>query len=262
MLVLHSFEVQTGSGVKKSPFLGTGDMTRLQKLFPNSPVWQGHTNSIGNIRYISVEQAEALYMAMVKHYAESGVSDEPFQTGNFTGSFAVVSDLQSTFDELIEFFEKTFKLTSSKEAKKAIGKKQQERKQREEQARAKYREKMLTFFEKLEVLKPPANAVILSKLNGKLDEYRRRLKLWEFRHPDMAFQVEPGFRDTTFKILVTEAILNSAEPVNLLDLFKKQLEKYEDLLDAGEFFRACVVISVHLGTPLPDGRIGEEAVTA
>ncbi len=258
MMVMHSFNVQTNNGVKKSPSLGTGDITRLQKLFPDNPVWQGQEGDVSNIRHISVEQAKALYEAMVKHYAENGVSEERFQTGNFAGSFAVVSNLQSTFDELIEFFEKALGFTSSEEAKKAISAKQQESKQRKEQARAKYRENALAFFEKLGTLKPPTDAVIRSQLEGKLDEYRKRLKNWRFQHPDLAFLVQPGFRDATFKILVAEAVLNRTEPVNLRDLFKKQLEKYGDLLDAKEFFSACGVISVYLGTPLLEGKVGEE----
>lgn len=107
-MVMYSFNVQTASGVEKSPFLGTGDMTQLKKLFPDNPVWQGRTGGVGNMLYISLEQAKALYEAMVKHYVENDVSDEQFQTGNFTGSIVVVSDLQSTFNELIEFFEKVF----------------------------------------------------------------------------------------------------------------------------------------------------------
>lgn len=261
MMVLYSFNVQIGNEVKESPLLGTGDITELKTLFPDNLVWKGHVGGLGNKHYINVKQAKALYEAMVKHYAENEVSDEQFPTGNFTGSFPVMSDLQSTFDELITFFEKTCGFASSEEAKKAIMVKQQTRKQHEEKARAEYREYAQSFFEKLGTLKPPTVAAIRGKLKRKLIEYKQRLRRWEFQHPDLAFRVEPGFRDTTFKILVTETVLNSTEPVNLLELLKNQLEKYGDLLDAEEFFSACCTISVYLGTPLLDSKV-VDGVTA
>ncbi|MBI2010736.1 MAG: hypothetical protein HYS89_00655 [Candidatus Colwellbacteria bacterium] len=87
------------------PPLGTGDILKLRKLFPDNPIWQARTSGVGNAYHPTPEQARAFYYAL-KAYAEAHeVSSEQYPTGNTTGRFLVYSDLKSVFDDLIPFFE-------------------------------------------------------------------------------------------------------------------------------------------------------------
>lgn len=249
-MVMFTFNVATGDGIKKSPGLGSGDIVKLEKLFPDNPVWKGSSH---NVRHISIEQARALYDAMIAYYTENDVSDEQYQSGNFTGTFAVMSSLLSVFDDLIGFCQKELGFSSSSEAEKIVATKQQEAQSRAAQGRAAYRESVLVAFGKCDSLKAPATPAIRTRLEGKLAEYKERLEQWRYKHPDLAFMVEHGFRDTNFKIAVAEAVVGAADGacISLVDLYNQQFEKYGDRLNANELFTAWVVIADYLETPVP-----------
>ncbi len=112
MFVTYGFRIKPVQEGKlyNHPPLGTGDILRLQELFPDNPIWQAKTGGVGNAYYPTPEQARALYEAL-KSYAETHEeSEESYPTGNTTGQFLIYSNLKSVFDDLITFFENELEL--------------------------------------------------------------------------------------------------------------------------------------------------------
>ncbi len=258
MMIMHCFSVGTGRGDEKreSPHLWREDIVRLQELFPKNPVWDGRTSDETNVYHIDMEQSHVLYDAMVQHYAAHDVDDEQYPSDTLH-STTIMSSLRSVFDEMIRFFEQILGFTCSEEMKRSVAAKQAAHRERVRQAQAKYLEDARTFFKELGVLKPPTDPSIQRRLEEKLGEYRKRLDEWKYQPLDMMFRISLKLRDSTFKALLVETLLNATEEVNLLDLWTTQLGKYDHILNADEFYNACAVISVYLGTPLRDSRIDE-----
>lgn len=112
MFVTYGFRikpVQKGKFYNHPP-LGTGDIQRLQELFPDNPVWGAKTSQLGNVYYPTPEEARALYDALKDYIETHEVSGESYPTGNATGQFLIYSNLKSVFDDLITFFENELEL--------------------------------------------------------------------------------------------------------------------------------------------------------
>ena len=104
MFVGHTFTLPNGN---KSPWFGVGDIRRWRELFPENPIWKSNqrNGSLGNKFYPTQEEARLFYEALVSWKNSIRLVEDEYQTGNFTGSIAVVSDLESASERLIEFFE-------------------------------------------------------------------------------------------------------------------------------------------------------------
>lgn len=253
MMVFFSFVVHTDGGEKKSPSFYAGDEAILRKLFPDNSVWKGPET---NIRHINVKQAKDLYNVMVTYYAVNGVSPESYPAGNFTGSFLVEGDQESLFDELLKFFEGELGFKASDAVAAEIAAKQQKRKLEKAEAASRYRADTQSFFEGLGTLGPVTDKEIRASLESKLGDYRRRLEKENF-HPELAFKVRHKYRDAEYKIFVCGYVLSTKHGVRLVDLAMMQLNQRGDHFNVKEFFDACAVISVYIGTPLPGAEIEE-----
>lgn len=249
--------VLTDQGRQQSKKISTREMTDLKNLFFDNSVWKGNLGGVGNVLEVTVDQAEALYRAVIAHYAQNTIDAELYQGVNFTGPFRIVRGEQELFDELIEFFEASIGFTSSEESKKAIANKRQGLKGREEQARKEYRKWAVDFFDQCHRLNLTANPAILFSLKYKYQECRECIEQCEPQSRDVAFRFQEDFRAAVYKSLLIDAVLNATKEVNLGDLAKELTEKYGDRFNHREFYKVCCIVSDDLGTPQRSSHIFE-----
>lgn len=257
MFATWRFVVAVGKGeTATSPVLGTGDIERLKRLFPQSSVWGGPVS--GNIR-VTLDQFKTLYEALVRYYAHNEVSAESYQTGNFMGGgLRPVSNLRAVFDELIEFAESHLGLQPVEDLSEIVKQKQVEFAEDRKRVREGFLERTFGIFLKLGDLSAPSTNAIRQKLEGKLREYKERKLGFEneiFYPPTLLFMLYPNYQDTVFKILVVERVLvlKPGEALNLCELLTSQFEDPErgECLNVPEFYNACAVVASYLETPLP-----------
>lgn len=262
-MIFHVFEFERKGKVIESPALGTGDIERLKKVFPDNPIWKCRTGGVGNIYIPTEAEAKALYDALVQYYCANDLNDAQYPTGNATGSFLVVSNLLSVFDDLIAFFEKELGFKKPEEAERVISAKQKVCSERKAAELQEFRTKVLDGFGALPDLKKPTDEILLAWLKGKLAQYEERVAQ-TYQHPKLAMTVDPRYRDATFKIEILSAVLalKDDKGLNLKDLVTKALEKYGDDFDPSEYFTACGIIAHYLGTPFPGTKITKEPLHA
>jgi hypothetical protein len=227
----------------------------MGELFPQNNVWKKDRYGVNcNFREITLEEAESFYKVIVQHYVNNDISDDVYQTGNFGGSPVVTSNLLLVFDDLLAFFEKELGFTCSEEEKKTIVKKQNEHKEKVERANQEYLKESLDFFETLGVFHQVSDQVIRSKLEKKLEEYKQRTEEW-VSEPSVLRANINGYRDTIHKIFLVEEVLKANKEIRIVDLARRQAEEFSEHFDTMEFFNACGVIAIYLGTPFEGTQI-------
>lgn len=121
IFVAYTFTVDVDGKKVESPFMGTGDIILLQKLFPDNPIWKCRKSEIGNQMYPTVEELKALYRVLLRHFAKTKVNAKHFVTGNVTGGGPLVTSSElSLFRQLIEFCEKELGFTRPKKLQPAL----------------------------------------------------------------------------------------------------------------------------------------------
>ena len=109
MEVFHSFQIapaHPGSKTEKSPWLTTGDILKLESLFPENPIWKARRGAAPNFYRPTRGEALALYTAMILYLEQNTPSEESYIGGGLTGGGNLSSsNLKSVFDDLIPFFE-------------------------------------------------------------------------------------------------------------------------------------------------------------
>jgi hypothetical protein len=259
MFVMFTFKTQIGDKTVESPVMGSGDMDRLRNLFPKNPVWGCSKSDMGNQMFPTVEEMKSLYDDLVEYFAKNIFNNEEYQTGNFTGSFAIVSSLRSMFQDIIRFCEQQLGFKRPESLAADIAQREAFYLQEKMDAREKERAEVLSFFGKLPHIKKPEDADLVARLQQKLAEYRLRLED-TYRHPDLAFMVEPTYRDATYKIEVLSALLalDNGKELDLCEMVKRALEQRKDHFFGEEYFNACAVIAHYVGQPFEGSDIQKE----
>lgn len=252
MVVMHILKVQTGAKEIESPVFGTADFLRLQELFPDNPIWSARMSDMKNVYYPTLVQARALYDAMVKHYCNQDVSDQPYRTGGFVGGAPVISSLLSVFTEMIDFFEKELGFTCEAEAASIMAAKRKEYLEKNALKFAEYKQRILKECD----ASPSFRRVDAEKralLEAKITEYNARLSEC-YQHPKVAMSVDQSYRSSTFKIEVATAVLNIVLPSERLstrELMEKGWEKFGDDFEPDDYISAIVVIAKYCGITFP-----------
>jgi hypothetical protein len=202
---------------------------------------------------------KSLYSDLVSHFARKKVSAEEFQTGNFTGSFAVVSTERSLFQGLIDFCEKELEFQRPKKLRGAITRKEEQYRSEQAATAQKLQKATLLAFGKLPKLRKPSDHKVISRLEVKLHEYMSR-RAKTFKAPDLAFAVEEGYRDTVYKIEILSSVL-ALEKGKKLDLKKMVLgaiQQRKEYFFPDEYFNASAVIAHYLGAPFKGSNVQKE----
>lgn len=259
MFIMYTFKVQTGDKTVESPVMGTGDITLLQKLFPKNPIWKCNKTNLGNQMFPTVEEMKSLYDDLAKHFARKEVSPKQFQTGNFTGSFAIVSTERTLFQDLIGFCEKELGFKRPAKLKTAMARKEVQYLHEKTSAEERAKSEALSVFKKLPLLKKPKSQVLIRRLTQKLAEYNERLARTS-RHPDLAFMVEPEYRDTKYKIEVLSALLalKDGESLNFGAMMVAAMEKRKEYFHPDEYYGACAIIAHYAGSPFKGSDVRKE----
>lgn len=96
------------------------------------------------------------------------------------------------------------------------------------------------------VLMKPTDETLLLRLAKKLKEYKSRMDEYaEYRHPELAYGLSSGYRDSLFKTLVLEKLLTDGQ-VTTWEFSRELAEKYKPF-DVEKFTNACGVIAVYIG---------------
>lgn len=257
MYVMFFFWVKLGSERKESPRLGSGDLDRLKEIFPDLSV----IAALGEHREVGMDEVERLYRQLVGFYAANEVSEEVYQTGNFSGAFAVTSSLVDVFDDLIEFCEKELSLHLEGDQRLAIAGKQEDRRRRREAEHAKYRSVALEFLRGFPNLKPPVDETIRGKLEAKREEYISR-KAKVIHPPWLAFSIDLSYRMCVYKIGIIDLLLGGQE-VNPAEFCGRMFDEHGPDIDVEDLYKnALGVISIYLGTPLASGMEEKNLVQA
>jgi len=259
MFVMHTFTVEVKGKSLEGPVMGTGDINLLQELFPKNLLWKCRKSTLSNQMYPTIQEMKYLYDDLLRHFAEKDVSGREFQTGNFSGSFAIVSTERSIFQGIIGFCEKELGFKRPKKLRAAIAKKEAKYRREEEAQKKDRKGSTMAMFCKLPRLHKPKDSTLVARLGKKLQDYKSRLTR-TFHHPDLAFSVEDGYRDTTYKIEVLSAVL-ALEKGKRLDLKKmvlKAMEKRGEHFFPDEYYNACAVIAHYLGTPFKGSDVRKE----
>lgn len=111
-----------------------------------------------------------------------------------------------------------------------------------------YREEEKAFFASLGVFQPIVKPSVKKRLTKKLAEYRKRIEKWEYDAPSLKIR-DPNYRYTRFKLLLMETVLNATADVSIVKLAEKEMGELDHFFFADEFFNACAMVSVYLGTP-------------
>ena len=257
MFIMFLFTVKSNNGTKESPRLGSGDVVRLQTLFPETTPWK---DGIDNHPTIALPQVEAFYRQLVEYYARQDVSDETYPTANLDGPFVVTSTLVSVFDDLIAFCEAELGLVGDGACRQLIAAKQRQNIERKAMALAAYRAEAEEFFLTLGRLKPPSTAVIRARLEAKRAEYVARNGRSRYP-PRAAFQIERSYRDSAYKIALIDLLLAGQE-VSPAAFLEMNFEQYGQLVGAREVYDVCCIVSVYLETPLVTGLTSADLVMA
>ncbi len=100
-------------------------------------------------------------------------------------------------------------------------------------------------------INPPADPLLRSRLDEKLQEYKGRIagkgKKWESDPPEVAHKLYRSFRDACYKADILEAVLSSQ---SVLDTHKLSLEmqvKYGEDFMIEQFCSACQIIAYYCG---------------
>jgi len=124
---MFSFKVQVNGQIAEGPMMGAGDVSLLQKLFPDNPVWGCKKSELGNQMYPTVQEMKALYNAILSFSAEHEISAKVFITGNTTGGGTLVtSSATALFKRLIEFCEEKLGFRKSKKMQIALTRKEKQ----------------------------------------------------------------------------------------------------------------------------------------
>ncbi len=97
------------------------------------------------------------------------------------------------------------------------------------------------------VINKPEDPDLVSKLERKLDEYKKRLSdsLGEYQHPELAYMLSSSYRDSLFKSLVLEELLTAGKVVTY-DLSRKLFIEHAPF-DVQAFQNACGVVDMYCG---------------
>jgi hypothetical protein len=126
MQIGHYFRVSGGLAPRETPTLGRKDIEKLIELFPGNPVWDVRTNGNGNIRFVTVGQAKALYDDMVEYYATHEVSDELYDVIDHPHVTPIMSSLRWVFHQYLDHFEKHLGFSCAPALKEAVAAKREE----------------------------------------------------------------------------------------------------------------------------------------
>ena len=93
----------------------------------------------------------------------------------------------------------------------------------------------------------------LNKLRQKLAEYKARLSK-SFRHPQLAFATEPGYRDATYKIEIVSSLLDldADDKIDLVAMATLAMKQRREHFFPREYLNAYGVIAHYAGQPLKD----------
>jgi hypothetical protein len=236
-MVFFYLQVLLTSGVKRLPPLTAGDVTALEEIFKDHPVCRLIPTGKRTLITISRGEAEEFYKALVKHYAEHGVSAELYHMG----SGLPPGELESVFREQIAFCEKEFGFTSPKELIEQI---EARLATRSERTRERDLRMMREHLDTIASIPLPGTIEVCHALRAKLAEYQERKST--FTNPKSVEVL-----DTHYKILVVEYFLAAKSEVSPRELFEEVVTKEGESVDAKMFFNALVVIAHHyLKTPL------------
>lgn len=209
----------------------------------------------------TVSEMRSLHTVLIKHFATVELSDDPYQTGNFTGDFAVSSSLRSLFQDLVAFCEKDlgFKRPSKWQESASL---MEARYAREKRKVKLERERVVVcVFGKLPHLRRSNDPSLLGKLSRKLAEYQVRLKdVQGCRHPELALMVDPAYRDAAYKIEVLSMLLklDDGRELDFGAMAGKALEQHRDHFFPEEYLNACGVIAHYAEQPFEGSCINKE----
>ena len=259
MFVAYNFKVGVGNEMFESPTMGTGDVELLKKLFPKSTIWKFEKSPAGNQMFPTADEMRLLYDELVRYFVEVGVGTEEFQTGNFSGTFAVISSVRSLFRELFVFCEEKLGFQKPAELKEAALRRENQYLKEEADVRAQREGEMLSVFKGISHISKPGDSKILDQLRQKLAEYKVRLSK-SYRHPQLAFAIEAEYRDATYKIEIISSLLSldAGGEFNLVEMVTQAIKQRRESFSAEEYLNAYGVIAHYAGQPFKDSYIQKE----